>query len=226
VINKGMSNDKLKETEKKPQDKPDDNLGLNVSGHILIRDKETGQELVNKRNAIHYGNMAYIVAQALTNSDDAFIHYMAFGNGATSVDTAGKVVYKTPRVTEGYESGANLYSRTFAKPVSTDAENPVSERATNKIDIINGVSYTDLKITCTLGYSEPSDADAFDSSVSNEGNYVFDELALFSKPTTPTGLWSTSIDTSAMLTHVIFHPVQKSKNRVIEVIYTIRIQLS
>ena len=47
-----------------------------------------------------------------------------------------------------------------------------------------------------------------------------------SGPTTATGLWSTSIDTSTMLTHVIFHPVQKSKNRVIEVIYTIRIQLS
>ena len=34
-------------------------MGLNVSGHILILDKETGQELVNKRNAIYYGNMAY-----------------------------------------------------------------------------------------------------------------------------------------------------------------------
>ena len=226
MINKGMSKDKLKET-KKPETKPDDNMGLNVSGHILIRDAETKEELVNKRNAIHYGNMAYIVAQALTNQDDAFIHYMAFGNGATSVDTAGKVVYKTPRVTEGYESGANLYSRTFAKPVSTDAENPSSERATNKIEVIPGVSYTDLKITCTLGYSEPSDADAFDSSVSNEGNYVFDELALFSKPTADSyDGWANGIDSSTMLTHVIFHPVQKSKNRVIEVIYTIRIQLS
>lgn len=223
-----MSKEQLKETEKKPETtKPDDNMGMNVSGHILIRDKDTGQELVNKRNAIHYGNMAYIVAQALTNQDDAFIHYMAFGNGATSVDTAGKVVYKTPRVTEGYESGANLYSRTFAKPVSTDAENPTSQRASNKIEVISGVSYTDLKITCTLGYSEPSDADAFDSSVTNDGNYVFDELALFSKPTAASyDGWANGIDSSTMLTHVIFHPVQKSKNRVIEVIYTIRIQLS
>ncbi len=223
-----MSKEQLKETEKKPEtSKPDDKMGMNVSGHILIRDKDTGQELVNKRNAIHYGNMAYIVAQALTNQDDAFIHYMAFGNGATSVDTAGKVVYKTPRVTEGYESGANLYSRTFAKPVSTDAENPTSQRASNKIEVVSGVSYTDLKITCTLGYSEPSDADAFDSSVTNDGNYVFDELALFSKPTAASyDGWANGIDSSTMLTHVIFHPVQKSKNRVIEVIYTIRIQLS
>ena len=228
MINNSMSKEQLKETEKKPEtSKPDDKMGMNVSGHILIRDKDTGQELVNKRNAIHYGNMAYIVAQALTNQDDAFIHYMAFGNGATSVDTAGKVVYKTPRVTEGYESGANLYSRTFAKPVSTDAENPTSQRASNKIEVVSGVSYTDLKITCTLGYSEPSDADAFDSSVTNDGNYVFDELALFSKPTAASyDGWANGIDSSTMLTHVIFHPVQKSKNRVIEVIYTIRIQLS
>jgi putative hemolysin len=28
---------------------PDDHVGINVSGHILIRDKDTGEELVNKR---------------------------------------------------------------------------------------------------------------------------------------------------------------------------------
>ena len=39
-----------------------ENMGLNA-GHILIRDKDTGEEIVNKRNAIHYGNMVYIVAQ-------------------------------------------------------------------------------------------------------------------------------------------------------------------
>jgi hypothetical protein len=52
-----------------------DNLGLNVSGHIVIKDLDTGEELVNKRNAIHYGNMAYIVAQALNafNTENAFI---------------------------------------------------------------------------------------------------------------------------------------------------------
>lgn len=222
-----MSKDNL---ENKPQQatekKPDDNMGLNVSGHILIRDKDSGQELVNKRNAIHYGNMAYIVAQALTDNSDAFIHYMAFGNGATSVDTAGKVVYKTPRVTESYESGANLYSRTYWKPVSTNVENPESERDTNFIQVIPGVSYTDLKIVCTLGYSEPENADEFDSSINNEGDYVFDELALFSYPSDDTLQGEDRINTSTMLTHVIFHPVQKSKNRVIEVIYTIRIQLS
>lgn len=205
--------------------KPDENMGINISGHILIRDKETGEQLVNKRNAIHYGNMAYIVAQALNNRSDAFIHYMAFGNGATSVDVAGKVVYKTPRVTEAYESGANLYSRSYWKAISSNSEN--TDQNNNKVEILPGASYTDIKVTCTLGYSEPSGQDIFDSSTTNEGDYIFDELALFSYPadtTLPTE--EERINTSTMLTHVIFHPVQKSANRVIEIIYTVRVQLS
>jgi hypothetical protein len=45
------------------------------------------------------------------------------------------------------------------------------------------------------------------------GTYVFDELALYTA-------------NSTMLTHVIFHPVQKSANRKIQVIYTLRIRTS
>jgi len=205
--------------------KPDDKMGVNVSGHILIRDKETGEELVNKRNAIHYGNMAYMVAQALNNQSGAYIHYMVFGNGATSVDTAGKVSYKAPRVTEAYESGANLYSRTYWKPVSASSVN--TDQDNNRIDIIPGSSYTDIKVTCTLSYGEPSGQSKFDNSLTNEGEYVFDELALFSYPSDDTlATEEERINTSTMLTHVIFHPVQKSANRVIEVIYTVRVQLS
>ena len=218
--NKKQEQQKMKSTE----NKPDENMGINVSGHILIRDKDTGKELVNKRNAIHYGNMAYIVAQALNNADNAFIQYMAFGNGATSVDTAGKIVYKTPRVTEAYEAGANLYSRTYVKEVGEIDNDDVEN---NRVDIIPGPSYTDIKITCTLGYGEPSDASNFDSATTNDGDYIFDELALFTYPSdTLLETAEQRINTSTMLTHVIFHPVQKSLNREIEVIYTVRVQLS
>jgi hypothetical protein len=210
----GKENMQEQDTQKS---KPDDVAGISLSGHILIRDKETGEELINKRNAIHYGNMANLIANALNNAQGAYIHYMAFGNGATSVDTAGRVIYKSPRVSEAYETGANLYSRTYYKIISADT-------ATDKIQIIPGPSYTDIKVTCTLGYAEPSDQDLFDDSTTNEGDYIFDELALFSYPSDPTD--DTPINTSTMLTHVVFHPVQKSQNRIIEVIYTVRVQLS
>jgi len=205
------------ESNREIDEQPNDYAGLSMSGHILIRDKETGEELINKRNAIHYGNMANIVANALNNAAGAYIHYMAFGNGATSVDTSGRVVYKTPRVSEAYESGANLYSRTYYKIVSANS-------LTDKIEVIPGPSYTDIKITCTLGYDEPGDQDLFDSSTTNEGDYIFDELALFSYPRDTAA--EEPINTSTMLTHVIFHPVQKSQNRIIEIIYTVRVQLS
>ncbi len=194
-----------------------EHAGIGMNGHILIRDKETGEELVNKRNAIHYGNMANIIANALNNQSESYIHFMAFGNGGTSVDTAGKVVYKSPRVSESFEASADLYSRTFNKVISAAASDPT----TDKIEVVAGSSFTDLKVTCTLGFAEPSDQDLFDSSTDNDGSYVFDELALFSYPTD-----GSSITTSKMLTHVIFHPVQKSQNRIIEIIYTVRIQLS
>ena len=82
-------------------------------------------------------------------------------------------------------------------------------------------------MTTTLSYNEPGDQDVFDSSTTNEGDYIFDELALFSFPLQP-GLPTAEerINTSTMLTHVIFHPVQKSANRIIEIVYTVRIQLS
>lgn len=224
MINNSMNQPENKDTPENMNSQhttPDDNAGINVSGHILIRDAETGEELVNKRNAIHYGNMANTVAQLLANDTSTpYIHYMAFGNGATSVDTAGRVVYKTPRVTEALESGANLYSRTYFKVVSNTSENQQQDQ--NRIDVIPGVSYTDLKVTCTLGFGEPSGQDIFDSSINNDGDYVFDELALFTYPSDTTK----EIDSSNMLTHVIFHPVQKSTNRIIEIVYTVRIQLS
>lgn len=214
-----LKDEALMESEflQKIENEPNETAGISMSGHILIRDKESGEELVNKRNAIHYGNMANMVANALNNAAGSYLHYMAFGNGATSVDTSGRVIYKTPRVSEAYESSATLYSRSYYKIVSGNS-------ATDKIEIIPGPSYTDIKVTCTLGYAEPSDQDLFDQSTTNAGDYVFDELALFSYPSDPGA--ADPINTSTMLTHVIFHPVQKSQNRIIEIIYTVRIQLS
>ena len=198
------------EKDTQSERKPDDTAGLNMSGHILIRDKNTGEELVNKRNAIHYGNMANMVANALNNAQGAYLQYLAFGNGATSVDTSGRVIYKTPRVSEAYESSASLYSRTYNKIISGGT-------ATDKIEILPGVSYTDIKVTCTLGYDEPNNQDVFDQSTTNEGEYIFDEIGL--KSYNPEGE-----NQGLLLTHVIFHPVQKALNRLIQIDYTIRIQ--
>ena len=125
-----------KDKDKIEEPKVDDNAGIKMSGHILIRDAETKEELVNKRNAIHYGNLGYLISQALGNQDNKIIHFMAFGNGATSVDSSGKVIYKSTNTSESRETSASLYRKTFAKVISNTAQN--SDQASNKLEVIEG----------------------------------------------------------------------------------------
>ena len=215
---KDNNNEKVENSDNGMTDK----VGFDVSGHILIRDKDSGEELVNKRNAIHYGNLGYLISQALSNQDNKIVHFMSFGNGATSVDSSGKVIYKSTNTSESRETDASLYRKTFAKVVSNTAQN--SDQANNKLEVIEGSGFTDMKITCTLGLNEPAGQASFDTSTSNEGDYIFDELGLM---TYVDGANATTASSSGeLLTHVVFHPVQKSLNRIIEVIYTLRIQMT
>jgi hypothetical protein len=75
--------------------------------------------------------------------------------------------------------------------------------------------YTDILVTCLLDYGEPPGQQAFDNSTNFNGEFVFDELGLKA--------WTGS-QANRLLTHVIFHPVQKSLNRQIQIDYTVRIQ--
>ena len=138
---------------------------------------------------------------------------MSFGNGGTSVDPTGVITYLTPNSTG---VNASLYNQTFTKVVDDRSVNNI-DPSRNKTEIrhISGTNYTDILVTCLLDYGEPNGQDAFDTA-SNAGNlYVFDELGL--KSYSPSG-------TGRLLTHVIFHPVQKSLNRLIQIDYTVRVQ--
>ena len=64
---------------------------------------------------------------------------------------------------------------------------------------------------------EPEVLSADDFFVNDDGEYVFDELGLQCKV-------GPSAGDLLLITHVIFHPVQKSLNRQIQIDYTLRIQ--
>lgn len=232
-----------KDTKKiEEQRQPDEMGGVQMQGHILIRDitdEEKPVELVNKRNAIHYGNMAHFLAQSLSGKANYDIYYMAFGNGGSSINTLGQIVYKTTNISEAPDVTpvSGLHTLQYFKVVDDLA---VSNNAPtkNKIEVTrSSTSYTDIKVTCTLDFGEPNTQSNFDNSVDFTEDFVFDELGLFSldpatgneiagQPTDP-GLPQTNFKSKCyMLTHVIFHPVQKSLNRIIEVVYTLRIQMS
>ena len=204
---------------KDTQTNPDDIGGIYVRGHIKISDPESGEVFINKSNAIHYENISIALAYNLANKQQNFIYEMHFGNGGSSVDPTGVITYLPPNTTG---QNSNLYNGTYSKVVddtSSNNSNPVK----NYIQVrhVPGNIYTDILVTCLLDYGEPAGQSAFDNSQTLTDSYVFDELGLFASSTDGTsGLYSTG----PMLTHVIFHPVQKSLNRLIQVDYTVRIQ--
>ena len=190
-----------------------ENSGVLVQGHIKIHDPESGAVFVNKRNAIHYENMSIALAESVANQGQGFISSMAFGNGGTSVDPTGIITYLTPNSTG---TNASLYNQTLTKIVDDRSVSNLDPQR-NKIETrhLSGTNYTDVLVTCLLDYGEPNGQDAVDNATNTEGNYVFDELGLVSYNDQGTG---------NLLTHVIFHPVQKSLNRLIQIDYTVRIQ--
>ena len=190
-----------------------DTTGIHMEGHIKIWDPMTTEVFINKRNAIHYENMSIALAQSLSNSGQGAIYEMAFGNGGTAVDPTGIITYLTPN---NFGTNASLYNQTYTKVVDDRSSNNV-DPTRNFIETrhVSGTNYTDVFITCLLDYGEPNDQSAFDNTNNNKSLYVFDELGLKSY---------SSSNQSLLLTHVIFHPVQKSLNRLIQIDYTVRIQ--
>jgi hypothetical protein len=190
-----------------------DTTGIHVEGHIKIHDPASGEVFINKRNAVHYENISIALAQSIANSGQGFIYQMSFGNGGTSVDPTGIITYLTPNTT-----GANssLYNQTYTKIVDDRSVNN-TDPYRNKTEIrhVTGTNYTDIVVSCLLDYSEPNGQDAFDTATDTNGAFVFDELGLRGYSTTGTG---------RLITHVVFHPVQKSLNRLIQIDYTVRIQ--
>jgi hypothetical protein len=201
------------------QKRPDESSGIYVRGHIKIFDPETKEVYIDKPNAIHYENFSQALAWSIANKGENFIYEMTFGNGGTSVDPTGIITY-LPTNTVGQNS--NLYNPTYSKIVDNTSAaniNPVNNKMT--VTHIPGTVYTDILVSCLLDYGEPQGQALFDNSQNLNGLYVFDELGLRGRSTDGTvGLTSTGL----LLTHVVFMPVQKSLNRLIQIDYTVRIQ--
>ena len=188
-------------------------LSYKVEGFLKIYDPNSGEVLVDKHNAINYENMSEAIADTLSSRGYGEIYQMAFGNGGASVDETGVITYLPPNTTG---QNAALYNQTYAKIVDdTSVFNLDPTRNKMTVSHTTGRVYTDILVQCLLDYGEPAGQNAFDNSTQTDSAYVFDELGLQSYSSSGTG---------RLLTHVIFHPVQKSLNRLIQIDYTVRIQ--
>ena len=219
INNNNTENTMQDKTQENPIKKPDETGGVHLQGHIKIFDPESGEVFIDKRNAIHYENISEAIAYSLGNKGQNYIYEMHFGNGGTSVDPTGVINYLPPNTNT---QNANLYNPTFAKVVD-DTATANTDPIKNKIEIrhVPGQIFSDLVITCLLDYGEPAGQSEFDNSQNLNDNYIFDELGLKARSTDGSSGLTT---TGKLLTHVVFHPVQKSLNRLIQIDYTVRIQ--
>ncbi len=216
-----------------------DKIEPSIVGSLVIRDKNTGEILVKKKNAIHQGNMAYIIACALAGTPTSVnvgggstpINWMAFGNGGSVSTTT--LAYRSPRVSTIYDeqsmatSSSNLYSKTYETQVSSVVYFPgqaLSETEyvpNSTAKIVFTVELDHNAIAEYTGVAVPeSDSSTNETSVNT---FTFDELGLIAG-VTEAGVMQE--DKSLLVTHVAFHPVLLSANRTIIIDYTITIQVS
>jgi hypothetical protein len=229
-----------------------DNVQTQVIGTLRIFDKDTGTTLVEKRNAIHPGNMAYVIASALsgdpvnvnTNGDTPRINWMAFGNGGSSSTTT--ISYRSPRISEIYDelpitsSSSTLYSKTYQQVTQNTVYFPgqdmgngeVVPNRTSKIKFRVEVDHDDYNNMLRIQNPNVS-LPTTDSSTDNASVAAFtiDEIGLICGVSEETVVgdetkYNLLEDKSLMVTHVTFHPVLLSANRTIVVDYTITIQIS
>ena len=193
-------------------------LSYKIEGFLKVYDPKNGEVFVDKKNAINYENMSEAIADTLSSRGYGEIYEMAFGNGGASVDETGVITYLPPNTTG---QNAALYNQTYTKIVDdTSVFNLDPTRNKMTVSHTTGKVYTDILVQCLLDYGEPAGQAAFDNSTQTDGEYVFDELGLLAN-------YGTDNDGNVitrLLTHVIFHPVQKSLNRQIQIDYTVRIQ--
>jgi hypothetical protein len=196
---------------------PDERGTLNIQGFIKIFDPESKEVFVDKKNAIHYENFSIGLAQSMANlgtNVGGFIAEMCFGNGGTRTDPTGIITYLTPN---NVGLSADLYNQTYLKNVDTNNVADLDPlRNFMEVRHINGTAYTDILVSCLLDFGEPGGQQAFDTA-SSTSNFVFDEIGLRGYSPDGPGM-------GLLLTHVIFHPVQKSLNRLLQIDYTVRIQ--
>jgi hypothetical protein len=194
------------------------NIPVQIRGFLKVYDPNNNEVFFDGSNAIHYENISIAIADALSSRGVGSIFKLALGNGGSSVDQTGIITY-LPTNTTG--QNASLYNQTYSKIIDDTSilnANPIKNKMS--VNHSTGKVYTDIVIQCLLDYGEPTGQYAFDNGTSMDSSFVFDELGLLANY----GTDDAGNELSKLITHVIFHPVQKSLNRQIQVDYTIRIQ--
>lgn len=195
-----------------------DEIRVTLEGHVKIYEYASREDLeakvparilLDKRNAVHKENASILLARGITNRIFGSIYSMHFGTGGATIDPTGLIVYASPNT----EGSADLNTPVYFEVVDDTESAPTGNSMA--VRHINGTLFSDAEIRCVIDKNEPFGQPGFDNVGAvnlNTSDFTFDEIAL----KTEDGL---------LVTHVVFSPILKSANRIIEVVYTIRVRI-
>lgn len=159
-----------------------------IKGHVTIKDRKTGEILLDKDNAINTINMARVLARGLAHETNNWIESCALGNGGTYTDAAGQLVLRSPNV-DSWD--ARLYNQTYSEVVDESSAYfetgngavPASDPSGGGVVSQEVGSKSNIIITLFLNENEPTgqlDTDSGSSLSGEELDFKFDEIGLFS----------------------------------------------
>lgn len=193
-----------------------DGGSLQVRGILEVYDNTVpdNEELLIKKNAIHDGNMVYHIAKSMIGQDSSnssAIGWFAFGDAGSEVSNSGRITYRATNTTKMRNELADLYNRVYQKKIDDDGFDMMVS------PVVHPTAISDIKIDLILNKGEPFGQLPMDNALQFSDRFVFDEIGLFSN--------MPDINDSYLLTHVVFHPIQKSLNRSFHIKYTIRFEI-
>jgi hypothetical protein len=186
---------------------------VSVIGHVLIKDKRSGDVLLNKNNAVHSKNLALAIARGLANQDNHEIYQIKLGNGGSSVDSLNQISFLPPNVTS---ASATLYNETYFEVVDGLGAHSAAGPADNSVTILESPAPATsvlVIVSATISANEPSGQALTDASPDTTDEYAFDELGLFTSD-------------NKLLSHIIFSPILKTANRELVITYTLTVSVS
>lgn len=193
-------------------------LDLNFTGHVNIKNTDSGEVLIDKKNAIHSQNMARIISRGLANEQNSIFHRLALGNGGTFVDISDNTVYQAPN--DGNNGGgweSRLYHETYSEiideenvemgsdPGSAGSDNvrtgggsePTDDPSGSGSFSLEASGNSNVTVKMFINTDEPSGqlaaSDIGGTLDEDEKTFLFDELGIYSpgKPAVDTAGIST-----------------------------------
>lgn len=193
-------------------------FNVKMEGHLKIFEYESdedrvegvnGRVVLNKRNAIHPEHASILLARAVAHRPNGSIYSMSFGSGGATIDPLGNITYSTPNTSGSADLNVPVYFEVVDDTNGAPTGNSMTVRH------INGTLFSDVEIRCVIGKNEPFSQPAYDSLTGtnlNSSQFVFDEIGLKTQD-------------ELLITHVVFSPIEKSANRILEIVYSLRFRL-